>query len=67
VLTNAQFYELGKALDRIHKFYMPTYGPTLANPGTFYAMDVEFKFDGEPGEEPALFIKQARPHPGWGL
>ena len=33
----------------------------------FYAMDIEFKFDGPPGEEPALQVKQCRPHPGWGL
>ena len=32
----------------------------------WYAMDVEFKFDGEPGETPKLAIKQARPHPGRG-
>jgi hypothetical protein len=29
-------------------------------------MDVEFKFDGEAGEEPTLQVKQARPHPGRG-
>ena len=56
-------YELGKGLHAIHKHFQMLYG---AEPGAWYAMDVEFKFDGEPGEVPALFIKQARPHPGWG-
>ena len=32
----------------------------------WYAMDVEFKFDGDPGETPKLFMKQARPYPGRG-
>lgn len=66
VLTNSQLYELGTGLDALHQFWKPLYGPP---PGelSYYAMDVEFKFEGLPGEEPELFIKQARPHPGWGL
>ena len=64
VLTRAQTYELGVGLKTIHNFFFDLYG---GSPGAFYAMDVEFKFDGAPGEEPALFIKQARPYPGWGL
>ena len=66
VLTNAQLYELGTGLDHLHQFWKGLYGPP---PGQldYYAMDVEFKFEGLPGEEPELFIKQARPHPGWGL
>ena len=67
VITNKQTYELGKALDTIHRFWAPLYGPPASDPTRFYAMDVEFKFDGEPGEVPPLFVKQARPHPGWGL
>ncbi len=63
VLTPSQTFELGSALDGIHTYFRDLYGST---PGRFYGMDVEFKFDGEPGEEPALFVKQARPHPGWG-
>ena len=63
VLTRAQTYELGVALQAIHRFFQPLYG---GGPGDWYAMDVEFKFDGEPGEPPELFVKQARPHPGWG-
>lgn len=65
VLTPAQVYELGKALDAIHNRFSPAYGPQAGNTG-WYAMDVEFKFDGEPGETPKLVIKQARPHPGRG-
>ncbi len=61
VLTATQTYELGTALDRIHQFFLPAYGTT---PGVFFAMDVEFKFDGNP---PVLAVKQARPHPGRGL
>ncbi|PTL81873.1 hypothetical protein DAT35_22130 [Vitiosangium sp. GDMCC 1.1324] len=65
VLTSAQVYELGKALDAIHERFSPAYGPRAGNTG-WYAMDVEFKFDGEPGETPKLSVKQARPHPGRG-
>ena len=65
VLTSAQVYELGKALDAIHRRFSPAYGPQAGNTG-WYAMDVEFKFDGAPGETPTLTVKQARPHPGRG-
>jgi len=66
VLTTTQTYKLGKALDAIHKHFLGTYGPTSSDPTAWYAMDVEFKFDGDPGQEPALYVKQARPHPGRG-
>jgi pyruvate,water dikinase len=65
VLTTAQVYELGKALQTIHERFSPAYGPRAGNTG-WYAMDVEFKFDGEPGQTPTLVVKQARPHPGRG-
>jgi hypothetical protein len=65
VLTNAEINELGEALDQIHVFFHEAYGPPPGE-NTWYAMDVEFKFDGEPGEDPVLHVKQARPHPGWG-
>ncbi len=58
VLTAAQTFALGQALDRIRRAFTPAYGQDAA----WWAMDVEFKFDGEPGEPPALFIKQARPY-----
>ncbi len=73
VMSAAQTYELGKALDAIHVAFQPIY----AVPGEFYAMDVEFKFDDDchyehpdhpdcpPYETPRLWIKQARPHSGW--
>ncbi len=63
VLTRAQTEAVGQALDEIHRFFLPLYGSR----GGFYAMDVEFKFDSDDGTNPALFVKQARPHPGWGL
>ena len=65
VLTTAQTYELGSALDLIHKRFSPAFGPLAGNNG-WYAMDVEFKFDDEdaPGETPRLVVKQARPYPG---
>ncbi len=66
VLTASQVHELGEKLLDIRLEFMEAYGPSADNPTAWYAMDVEFKFDGEPGEEPALFTKQARPHPGWG-
>jgi hypothetical protein len=56
VLSQAQLYELGTALDQIHKFFYEAYGVG----GGFYAMDTEFKFvDGH------VVMKQARPYPGW--
>ncbi len=57
VLTTSQIRELGAALAKIRKFFAPAYSR-----GTdWWAMDVEFKFDGDPGECPQLFVKQARP------
>lgn len=63
VLTTRQVYDLGTALKAIHERFSPAYGPAGGNKG-FYAMDIEFKFDGAKGETPKLFIKQARPYPG---
>jgi len=66
VLTRAQILELGAALNAIHDFFFEVYGSD--DPDEFYAMDVEFKFDDDwGGDEPQLWIKQARPYPGWGL
>ncbi len=67
VLTAAQTFALGKGLRAVHDYFFEAYGAGSTSCEKFYAMDVEFKFDGPPGEEPQLFIKQARPHPGWGL
>jgi hypothetical protein len=61
VLTERQIYDLGVALKQVHTFFAPAYGDS-----SFYAMDTEFKFDGEAGEEPILYLKQARPYPGRG-
>ena len=66
VITRAQAYDLGQALDAIHRYFAPAYAPMPGETG-FYAMDVEFKFDSEPGMTPALVVKQCRPHAGWGL
>jgi hypothetical protein len=65
VLTRAQVYELGKALSTIHQRFSPAYGPAAGNNG-WYAMDVEFKFDGPTPETAKLYIKQARSNPGRG-
>jgi pyruvate,water dikinase len=62
VLSNTQLYELGLALSAIHRRFSPAYGPASGNDG-WYAMDVEFKFDGDEGEVPKLVVKQARPYP----
>jgi hypothetical protein len=61
VLSTAQTYELGRALDAIHQRFSPAYGPGAGNAG-WYAMDVEFKFTDEdqPGAPPHLEVKQAR-------
>jgi hypothetical protein len=65
VLSTAQTYELGTALSAIHSYFFEVYGG-----GDFYGMDVEFKFDDDwdddPDDEPQLWVKQARPYPGWG-
>jgi hypothetical protein len=66
VLTARQIFELGQALDKIHEFFRPAYGPPASNPNAWYGLEVDFKFDGPPGKEAPLFIKQARPHPGRG-
>jgi hypothetical protein len=63
VLSAAQTYRLGQALEAIHSYFAQYY----QNGSEFYAMDVEFKFDDdELGGEPQLWVKQARPHYGWG-
>jgi hypothetical protein len=65
VLSNTQIYALGTALSAIHEQFREVYGDA-----DFYGMDVEFKFDDDwnedPEDEPSLWIKQARPYPGWG-
>lgn len=62
VLTNAESYELGVALDAVHTFFREAYGAD----GSWYALEVDWKFDDKytPGE-PQLWLKQARPYPGW--
>ncbi|MFO0621213.1 MAG: PEP/pyruvate-binding domain-containing protein [Polyangia bacterium] len=65
VLTRAQTYELGKALSLIHQRFSSAYGPAAGNNG-WYAMDVEFKFDGDSADTAKLYIKQARSNPGRG-
>jgi len=67
VLSSDQIHQLGMALSLIHERFSNAYGPASGNSG-WYTMDVEFKFDDEedPGQEPALYIKQARPYPGRG-
>ncbi len=62
VLTSAQSNDLAVALDAIHHFFQEAYGTD----GGWYALEVDWKFDDKntPGV-PELFIKQARPYPGW--
>ncbi|MFH1467236.1 MAG: PEP/pyruvate-binding domain-containing protein [Pseudomonadota bacterium] len=65
VLSGGQIYALGTALKAIHDHFYEVYGGD-----GFYGMDVEFKFDDDwdddPDDEPRLYVKQARPYPGWG-
>ena len=64
VLTPEETYTLGLALKEIHDHFAGMY----QTGSSFYAMDVEFKFNTEPGEEESrLWVKQARPHPGWAV
>jgi hypothetical protein len=65
VLDREQTYQLGMALDAIHKRFSPAYGPEAGNKG-WYAMDIEFKFDSEDNGKSELYVKQARPYPGRG-
>jgi pyruvate,water dikinase len=60
VLTNSEIYALGTALKTIHEFWYPVYGG-----GSFYGMDTEFKFDASETGTAELYLKQARPYPGW--
>lgn len=62
VLSTAQVFSLGQGLSAVHQRFSAAYGPAAGNNG-WYAMDVEFKFDGNPA---TLWVKQARPHPGRG-
>ncbi|MEO8179291.1 MAG: PEP/pyruvate-binding domain-containing protein [Deltaproteobacteria bacterium] len=69
VLSTSQVQELGRALDAIRTFFEPAYAPppgAAPSPGSrftgsWWAMDIEFKFDAEGDEAPPLFVKQARP------
>ena len=78
VLSLGQVQELGRALDAIRTYFEPAYAPRAGiapSPDshfvpTWWAMDVEFKFDTERGsgdvaqgrdEDAPLFVKQARP------
>ena len=63
VLTAEETHELGTALQAIHQYFQGVYGSS----GGFYGMDVEFKFDSSDTGESVLFVKQARPYPGWGV
>lgn len=62
VLTTAQSNDLAVSLDAIHRFFQQAYG----SEGGWYALEVDWKFDDKatPGT-PELYIKQARPYPGW--
>jgi len=62
VLSARQLHALGGALDAVHTTFLPVYGSE-----DFYGMDTEFKFDQNPSTgELQLYMKQARPYPGWG-
>jgi hypothetical protein len=63
VIDEDQAYRLGIVLDGIHKYFYSAYGGA---PGEFYALEVDWKFDDKlsPGF-PRLYVKQARPYPGW--
>jgi hypothetical protein len=60
VLGLGQVQELGRALDAIRSYFAPAYAPQGNASSAWWAMDVEFKFDGD-GDQPPLFVKQARP------
>jgi Pyruvate phosphate dikinase, AMP/ATP-binding domain len=61
VLTTQESYDLAVALDAINTFFREAY-----DTGGWYGLEVDWKFDDKytPGT-PTLWIKQARPYPGW--
>lgn len=65
VLTKAQIQSLGAALATLNTRFQNAYG---AADFSWWALDVEFKFDDEadPDGESRLYIKQARPYPKGG-
>jgi hypothetical protein len=67
VLTGEQIHALGTALSAIHGYFAPAYGPGAPGYLGYYAMDVEFKFNTDSGEQSRLWVKQARPYPGRGM
>jgi hypothetical protein len=62
VLTTQEIHSLGDALAALNERFRSAYG---SKDGSWWALDVEFKFDDEadPGGSPSLYIKQARPYP----
>jgi pyruvate, water dikinase len=67
VLTAAQTYSLGVALEEVHRFFKAAYGTDASK---WFAMDTEFKLDqpagSDPNAPPIIIMKQARPYPGFG-
>jgi pyruvate,water dikinase len=61
VLVPSQVQELGVALNAIRDHFAPAYAPAPGAASSWWAMDVEFKFDADGEELPPLYIKQARP------
>ena len=61
VLTTQESYDLAVALDAINTFFREAY-----DTGGWYGLEVDWKYDDKytPGT-PTLWIKQARPYPGW--
>lgn len=62
VLAPGQVAELGRALDSIRSYFAPAYAPSGNSSLAWWAMDVEFKFDGTGDATAPLFVKQARPY-----
>ena len=62
VLTEQQVMDLGAALAAVRDAFAVAYAPRETGESSWWAMDVEFKFDGAPGEAAELFVKQARPY-----
>jgi hypothetical protein len=64
VLTRVQTHNLGIALDAIHSYFAKAYGPSSGQQRAWYAMNVEFAWVAEAGQEPILYIKGALPGAG---
>jgi hypothetical protein len=62
LLTPLELHSLGQVLARLREGFRSAYGPPPDRPTAWYALEVDFKVEGE-GAGSAVSVKQARPAP----